>query len=436
MAVTLPFVLLLLDYWPLGRMNGTKPRSSIAPSAAAPFSVATKARSTIAALWGLILEKVPMLAIAGLFCLLAVRGQDASVFEANQQYSFAWRIGNALNSYVFYTAKLFYPVDLAVMYPRVREIAAWQVVGSALLLAAVTAAAVVWRRKFPQLLVGWLWYLGMMVPVIGLLQTGTGNGADRFTYLPQIGLSIALVWTAAEVFPRKIGAAAATCLLTIVVVSAWRQTTIWHDSETLWNHSLACNAQNAVAHNALGLVLAGEGRIDEAIDHYRKAVEINGDSAVAHNNLAVALARRGRIDEAMAHYQRALEIKPDYAEAHNNLAVAFNRRGRIDATIAHFQRAVTIKPDYTEAHDNFGAALVGWGRIDEAIAQFQRALEIDPDFAEAHKNLGIALARRGRIDEAIEHYRKALLLAQQQNNAALAEELKAWLPPPAHGAKH
>ncbi len=189
-----------------------------------------------------------------------------------------------------------------------------------------------------------------------------------------------------------------------------------------YQKALEIKPDYAEAHNNLGVALAGRGRIDEAIAHYRKALEIKPDYAEAHNNLGVALAGRGRIDEAMAHYQKALEIKPDYAEAHNNLGIALAGRGRIDEAIAHYRKALEIKPDYAEAHYNLGIALAGRGRIDEAMAHYQKALEIKPDYAEAHYNLGIALAGRGRIDEAIAHYQKALEIkpdyAKALNNLA------------------
>ena len=193
MAVTLPFLLLLLDYWPLGRLS-----VGAGPACRAGQADPVRHSGPGGPLSRLIAEKTPLLVIAGAFCLLAVYGQGAGTLEVNQQYSLGWRIGNALISYVFHLGKLFYPVDLAVIYPRVRELHVWQAVGSALLLATVTAVTVVWRRRSPYLLVGWLWYLGMMVPVIGLLQIGIGNGADRFTYLPQIGLAIAIAWTLAD----------------------------------------------------------------------------------------------------------------------------------------------------------------------------------------------------------------------------------------------
>jgi tetratricopeptide (TPR) repeat protein len=194
-----------------------------------------------------------------------------------------------------------------------------------------------------------------------------------------------------------------------------------------YQRALEIKPDYADAHNNLGAVLTRRGRIDEAIAHYRRALEIKPDYAEAHYNFGITLRGRGRIDEAIDHYQRALEIKPDYADAHNNLGLALAGRGRIDEAITHYRKALEIKPDYAEAHINLGAALARRGRIDEAIAHFQKALEIKPDYAEAHINLGIGLARCGRIDEAIEHYRKALVLAQRQSNTALAEALQARL---------
>jgi tetratricopeptide (TPR) repeat protein len=452
MAVTLPFLLLLLDDWPLRRISATKPRSSIAPfapgataglssSAASTvgqanrdtraFSVATTARSPIAALWKLIIEKIPLLAIACLFCLVAVHGQEARALEVNQEYSFAWRTGNALISYVAYLGQFFCPVDLAPYYPRRPVLPPWEMAAAALTLAALTAAAIRWRRG-PWLLVGWLWYVGMLLPVIGLVQFGAQAEADRFTYLPQIGLAIALVWTAADAcrsWPRlrRTGAVAATCGLVILVVSGWRQTFYWHDSEVLWTRTLACTSRNTTAQNNLGIVLAKRGRIDEAIDHYRKALEIEPNHAEAHNNLGLALAGRGRIDEAIDHYQRTLKIDPGDAAAHVNLGLALAGRGRIDEAMSHFQKALDIKPDDAEGHYNLGLALAVRGRMDEAMVHFQRAVDLKPDYAEAHINLGAALAVRGRIDEAIDHYRKALVYAAQQNKTALADELKARL---------
>jgi Flp pilus assembly protein TadD len=430
MAVTLPLVVLLLDYWPLGRLNGTKPRSLIAPS---------PARSSIAPLWRLILEKVPLLAVAGLFCLLAVRGQPTAALDVNREYPFAWRIANAIISYVVYLGQFFCPVNLVPYYPRrPLSLPPWQVAAAILAMASITLAALWWRRQRPYLLVGWLWYVGMIFPVIGLVQFGAQAEADRFTYLPQIGLAIAIVWTwadgkrgagalcregpaaGAEAQPRSsykrrlsplsaycFRGAAAVCVM-LLVVSAWRQTRHWRDTEALWTHTVACSPENTLALNDLGVLLAERGAVDAAIAQYQRALEIRPDFPKAHNNLGDALVRRGRTDEAIQHYQRALETQPNFAEAHNNLGIALARRGRTNEAIAHFQQAVRAKPDLVDARYDLGVALQEHGEIDAAIAQLQKALELKPDFAEAHDSLGVALARRGRIGAAVAQFQKAL----------------------------
>ena len=464
MAVTLPFLLLLLDYWPLGRMNGAE------PDVPARFSVPMR----------LILEKVPMLAIACLFCLLTVHGRTAAALAANQQYSFGWRIGNALISYVAYLGQFFCPLGLAPCYPRRPVLPPWQVAAAVLLLVSITAAAVRWRRQRPYLLVGWLWYVGMLVPVIGLVQFGGQAEADRFTYLPQIGLAVALVWTAADAcraWPRfrPIGAVAATCAVMILAVAAWRQTSYWRDSETLWTRTLACTSRNAVAHNNLGIALADRGRIDEAIEQYRKALDINPDYVEAHNNLGIALASCGRIDEAIEHYRKALEHQARLRRSpqqprHRFGGLRTDRRGDGElregpGTQARLRRSprqsrqrfgqlrtnergnrllragIATEADFASAHNGLGNVLSDLGREDEAERHYQEALEIDPNYAEAHNNLGTTCATRramrrrrvsqgggtqarlrrsprqlgltlsglGRIDEAAAEFRRLLL---------------------------
>jgi tetratricopeptide (TPR) repeat protein len=429
MAVTLPFLLLLLDYWPLGRMNKTE------PDMPARFSIPMR----------LILEKIPMLVIACLFCLINIHGRTAGALAANQQYSVGWRIGNAMISYVTYMGQFFCPLELAPHYPRRTVLPPWQIVVAVLLLVSITAVALRWRRQRPYLLVGWLWYIGMLVPVIGLVQFGLQAEADRFTYLPQI----ALAWAAADACRarprfRRIWAITAACAVIILAVSAWRQTSYWRDSQTLWTYALACNPRNSVAHNDLGIVLASSGRIDEAIEHYRKALEIKPDYPDAHNNLGIALASCGRIGEAIEHYEKALEINPDYAIAYNNLGIALANCGRDVKAMAHFRKALEIDPDYAEAqadlgkvlarrgltneailcyeralrlkpgfasaHNGLGNLLSDLGRADEAERHFQKALEIDPNFAEAHNNLGTILNRRGRVDEAAAEFQRAIQL--------------------------
>jgi tetratricopeptide (TPR) repeat protein len=253
----------------------------------------------------------------------------------------------------------------------------------------------------------------MLVPVSGVAQAGNQARADRFTYLPQIGLCIALAWAVADVarsssYRRWACGIVSPLVLAILLGCAWRQTSFWRDSETLWNHTLACTSRNNEAHNNLGLVLAGRGQIDEAITHFQKALEIKPDLVEAHNNLGWALGRRGQVDAAIAHYKEALKIKPDDAETHNNLGNALAHRGQSGEAIAHYEEALKIKPDHELAHYNLGVALAGCGQVDAAIAHFQQALKIKPDDVEAHNNLGIALARRGQVGAAIAHYEEAL----------------------------
>jgi tetratricopeptide (TPR) repeat protein len=380
-------------------MNGT------GPDVPARFSVPLR----------LILEKIPMMVLACLFSLLTVHGRTAGELAANRQYCLGWRIGNALVSYVAYLGQFFWPLRLSPCYPRRPVLPPWQVALAAGLLVSITAIAVRWRRQRPYLLVGWLWYVGMLLPVIGLVQFGLQAEADRFTYLPQIGLAIALAWTAADAcrtWPRfrPACAVAAACAVMILAVFAWRQTSYWRDSETLWTHALACTSRNAVAHNGLGDALSELGRADEAERHFQEALEIDPNYVEAHNNLGVALTGGGRIDAAIAHFQKALGIDPEYAEVHANLGAALARGGRTNEAILSYERALQLKPNLASAHNGLGNALSGLGRADEAERHFQEALDIDPNYAEAHNNLGTILTRRNKLDEAAAEFESAIRL--------------------------
>ena len=346
-------------------------------------------------------EKIPLLLLSVACSVAAVLSQGRNI-ESLQGLPIPVRIANALISYVVYLGQFFWPVGLAVFYPRSENIPAWQVGTALVVLAAVSAAALLLWRNQPAVLVGWLWYLGMLVPMIGLVQIGKHARADRYTYLPQIGLCIAVVWGARWGVQRLFGdwpsrrwlcGVGGTLVVAGLMACAWQQTWYWRDSETLWTRTLACDAQNPLAHIQLGLVLANRGQADEAIFHYRKALEIMPDSELAHNNLGNRLAARGQVDEAIAHYRKALEIKPDFEEAHNSLGNALAARGQLDAAITHFRQA----------------------------------LEIEPDFAEAHMNLGRALTGRGRRQEAIEHFRKALCLASARNDRDLVDAIRAQI---------
>ena len=328
MAVTLPFLLLLLDYWPLGRMTNR----SILPR--------------------LVLEKLPLLLLAAASCLVTLWAQQITILPI-ERLSFFWRGANAMVSYITYVADMFYPAGLAAFYPHLgKNLPLWQAVAALLALVAITAAAVILGRRWAPPLVGWLWYLGMLVPVIGLVQVGGQARADRYTYLTQIGLYLAVAWavvaaarrtgegvspiradaktgTAPSVQCRVLAWSGASLILIALMGCAWRQTTFWRDSETLWTHTLACTSRNSVAHTNLGIALAERGEVEAAISHYRKALEIQPNHHETHNNLGAALAGQGRIDEAVVEFENALKIKPDYAAARQNLAMALADRERI-----------------------------------------------------------------------------------------------------------
>ncbi len=405
MLVTLPFMLLLLDYWPLGRLGpGREGSEEAGASPRRPWRRFVR----------LVVEKIPFFVLAAAVCALTLAAQRG-VVKPLAQMPVLWRLANAAVAYVAYVGRMFYPVGLALLHPAPKTAPpAWETVAAVAVLLAITMAAFGARRKCPYVLVGWLWYLGTLVPVLGLVQVGREGMADRFTYVTQIGLSIAFAWGAAQVAgssrDRRWGVAAVGALVVAgLMVCAWRQTRYWRDSEALWSRTLACiPAQEPIAHNNLGNVLAARGEVDAAIDHYRRALEIDPGYLEAHNNLGSALAGRGQFDAAIVEYRRALDIDPDYLMAHNNLGNALAALGQSEAAIDEFRKAVKLNSNYAMVYNNLGIVLARQGQLDEAIAEYRKALKLAPDDAHFHNNLGSALAGRGRVDEAILHYRKAL----------------------------
>jgi Flp pilus assembly protein TadD len=389
MLVTVPFVLILLDYWPLGRFQN------------------------LSQLPGLLREKILLFALSALSCVATVIAERHAI-QPVAHVPLLLRIGNALVAYVVYLGKLIWPSDLAVLYPLVTNgWPAWQVIGSLLFLAGLSVGAYLSRRRQPYLLAGWLWYLGMLAPVIGILQVGEQAYADRYTYLPQIGLCLAGTWTAADWAGRRrdrramLGTLALIILSTLVVL-AYHQTTYWYDSETLWTRALDCTRDNFIAHNNLGLVPLQQGRPQEAMLQFREALRIDPADGDAHDNLGNALFQLGRTDEAIAEYRKALELDPADADSHSNLGAAFSRQGRTEDAIAQFREAVRLNPFLGEPHYDLGVALFQQGDAQEAIAEYRKALELDPADANADCGLGSALSQQGRIEEAIAEFREAL----------------------------
>ena len=441
MLVTLPLILLLLDYWPLGRFSSEQesevrgqglgeehPKSKIQnqqlphPSSLIPHPSSFIPHPSSFPL-RLVVEKLPLFALMAASCALTLWAQRDLVVSY-EHLSWYGRIGNVLVSYAAYLRQFFWPAGLALWYPlQISNLPGWKILGALTLLVAITTGALVGWRRCPYVLVGWLWYVGMLVPVIGVVQVTDQAMADRFTYLPQIGLGIALVWGLGDRrwswlryrWPCGVGSA---LVLAILMGWAWRQVSFWRDSETLWRRTLACTAQNFMAHNMLGGALASQGRLDEAVAQFCRAVTIKPDYAELYYNLGTALASQRRTDEAIVQFRRALSIKSDYAEAHNNLGNALATQGQLDEAMEHYRQALKIKPGYIEAHNDLGSVLAVRGRLDEAIQQYRQALEIKPDYADAYNNLRSALAR------VMERYRRTLQV--KPDDLATANNL-AWL---------
>lgn len=400
MLVTVPCVLLLLDYWPLGRFAAVRA-------------------------WKLIAEKLPLLLLGVASCAVTLHVQTAPL-QANRLYAPGVRLANATTAYVGYLGHFFYPLNLAPFYPFFpHRQPIWEVVGCAAILLGISALVVVWRRTRPYLVVGWLWYLGMLVPVIGLVQVGLQAMADRYTYLPQIGLAITLVWGGDDLRQRwslrpALVGFVTTSVLAGLAAMAWLQTGYWKDTMTLWRHALACTSHNWVAHDGVAEAFSEMGCVNEALGEYRAALQIlPGDDATWYN-MAVALDRAGRTREALAAYATSLELQSNKPQAHFNMANALAANGQIRQAIDHYQQALKQDGDYAKAHYN----LAWWlatadpdqgGDPRQAVAVAQRAARLPGgDRSLSLDVLAVAYAAAGRFPEAV-------AAAQNGIRAALAE---------------
>jgi Flp pilus assembly protein TadD len=387
--VTLPFLLLLLDYWPLGRF----------PFPRFPGK--------------LIIEKIPLLVLGMASCGATLWAQQKAIV-ATEALPMQVRVANAIVTYVVYVGQMLIPIDLVVFYPfPLAGIPLLKIVLALILLVGLSVGAWWGRRLYPWLLTGWYWYVGMLVPMIGLIQVGAQAQADRYTYLSQIGLYLVLIWAMAEVverrgWSRKLVAGVAALILAGLMGLAGKQTSYWQNSESLWRHALACNPRNATAHYSLGHALILQGQPDEAIPHLRRALEIRPQYATAHINLGIALAQKGQREEAMLHHRKAVELLPEDADARNNLGWAFYELGRLDEGIIQLEKAMALKPENARIQGNLGEVLIKVGRLDEARIRYQNALELEPGNAEYASGLGLALLKKGRTEEAINYLKKAV----------------------------
>ncbi len=405
MLVTLPFLLLLLDVWPLARFSLTVTANN--------RSVAAEGRSQRAGARRLVLEKVPLFLMAVFASVITFAAQrSAGAMSTLDALPIDRRVPVALTSYVAYIGKLLWPSKLAGFYPYDMP-SPTLVIGCALALLAITVFALLAARRSPYVPVGWFWYLGSLFPVIGLVQVGMQMRADRFTYVPAIGLFIIVAWGAydlAEGWPRaKIAlTGAGFAAASAYAIAARVQAGYWKDSVTFWQHALEVTHDNARAHANLGMALADLGRKDEATTHYIEAIRIEPELADAHVNLANVLASRGNTADAIAHYRDALRFRPNNVNAHNGLASALDDQGEYDAAIVQYREALSIEPGSATLVNNLGAALMHQGKLNEALPYLLEASRLAPEDPDYHFNAAALLEELGRFAEAGRQAEEAL----------------------------
>ena len=348
--VTAPFVLLLLDYWPLGRLLGEWP-----------------------AVRRLLVEKIPLFILSAASCVVTLVAQQRALTEV-RELPLTDRISNALVSYVVYLGQIIYPSRLAVFYPYGHNGPGILVTVLALvILLTLSGLFFLWRTKHPFLLVGWLWFLGMLVPMIGIVQVGQQSRADRYTYLPMIGVCILASWGLVSLSKKwrngqGMVVAGAVLLIIALVTRSYAETEHWRNTEALWRHAIENTTKNYIAHYTLGNVLAQQQRFDEAIVEYQRSLAIEPNYAQTHNNLGIAFANEGRFADAITQYEIVLRLRPDFAEVHNNLGIILATTGKSEEAVNEFEEALRLRPNYIEVHKNLARLLEKLGRTEEAMA--------------------------------------------------------------------
>jgi len=392
MLVTLPFVLLLLDYWPLRRMQFNPPADD-------RHRLQQRTQGLL-----IVWEKIPLFFLAMASSVVTFLAQKSGgAVGSNELYPLTTRVASALVAYVKYIGKMIWPANLAVFYPYSDSLPSWQIIGAGALLVLITFMAIRSSRQRPWFVVGWLWFIGTLVPVIGLVQVGLQAMADRYTYIPLIGVFITVAWGVPELLHKwrhkeKLLWIATVAVLTILSITSWVQIQYWKNSHTLFKHALDVTENNYLAHNAFGNALKEEGKSNEAMHHYLSAIEIRPDYAAPHYNIGHTLAAQGKLDDAIKHFQKALQIKPDYSAAHDNLGYVFMIQGKFEQAIMHYSEALRIKPDDAEVHNRLGLALVSQGQFDNAIIHFQKAVNLKTGYVAAQNNLHKAQNDMKHID--------------------------------------
>ncbi|MFN2623903.1 MAG: tetratricopeptide repeat protein [Chthoniobacterales bacterium] len=414
MLVTLPFVLLLLDYWPFGRL-------------------AWKPTLSTRAVWPLIREKLPLLllVVPSMWVTYVAQAHGGAVSGLTIE-PLSWRLANALRSYAKYLFLTFWPRDLAIYYPTVHDtIPIWQWGLALVLLLAISLLVLTNARKRPYLIVGWLWFVVTLLPVIGLVRVGSQAMADRYTYIPSIGLFIALVFGVADLAAAwrlrrlLIVSASAIAVLVLTCLTAL-QISRWRDSETLFSYVLSINSQNAVAQNNLGSALGAKGQPAEALPHFAEAVRLDPRYFDALGNMGQALFEQGEAAQAVNYFERALEVRADSAKTHWQLGLTLEGLGRNAEAMQQFHEAIRLAPEDSVMHINLGMKLAQQRQLPEAVEQYEQALRLDPNSAEAHNNLGLVLFALGKEEEGVHEFSAAIRLkpdlAVARDNLRRAQE--------------
>jgi protein O-mannosyl-transferase len=404
MLVTLPFVFLLLDLWPLQRL---KFRKNAYTGASEFFG--------FKAISQLIWEKIPLFALVAVASTLTFIAQKSEgAVQTLWALSLKIRVANALVSYVSYALKTIWPSNLAIFYPHPgNTLPAWQIIGAALLIAVAIFLSIHTLKKYPYIIVGLFWYLGTLVPVIGLVQVGDQAMADRYTYIPLIGLFIIVSWGVFD-FLKKwhyhmivfiLSAISAICVL---AVCTFLQVGYWQNGITLFEHAIKVTNKNCVAHNNLGVLLSKEEKFDGAVFHYDEVLKIKPNDNRALYNKGCALRDKKDLDKAAFFFKESLKIKPDNAEAYNELAYILFVQGKPDEAILHYRNALKIKPDSTDVYNNLANVLSFQGELDKAVSLYKEALRLDPENIDTHYNIGLFYKKQGKLKKAMTHLAKAI----------------------------
>jgi Tfp pilus assembly protein PilF len=400
MVVTLPVIMILLDYWPLKRFQLKETGNNL--------KEVTPGKGPLWLFW----EKIPFFVLSAVIVIITLYGPS----EPHRKYfSLGSRLANAPVSFVTYLEKTFWPHDLAAFYPFSFQLPSWQVLGAVLLIIVISAAVIVSVKRLPYLFVGWLWYAIILLPVIGIIQSGEQAMADRYHYLPSIGIAVMLAWGIPHLFSRedirtKILFPMGVVFIAILSFITWHQCGYWKNNTTLFSHALQITNNNALAHNLLASSLAEENKINEVIYHCNAAIRLSPYYADAYNNRGNAYAKLGQNQRSIEDYNKAIALKSGYADAYNNRGGAYFKLGQYQLAVENFNEALFLKPDYADAYNNRGGAYFKLGQYQLAIENFNDAILLKPDYADAYNNLAIVYFQQGYKELGCFDARKACAL--------------------------